>query len=81
MKLIHRTSGFVVAEYREDQTIIHDRMLAQEMSVGGVAIPPPLKGQFNGKKNVLLGEKEFQRAFKQLYFPQVFNLKNYFWEE
>jgi hypothetical protein len=80
MKFIHRKSGFVVAEYCGEETVIHDRILAEEMSVGGVAIPPVLEEEFNGKHTVFLSDKEFQRAFKQVYCPQVFNLKHYSWE-
>ncbi len=81
MKLINLKSGFVVAEYRGDKTIIHDRILEKEMTARGVAIPPPLRAEFNGKDAILLSDKEFQRAFKEIYSPQVFNPKSYSWED
>ena len=81
MKLINLKSGFVVAEYRGDKTIIHDRILEKEMTARGVAIPPPLRGEFNGKDAIRLSDKEFQRAFKEIYSPQVFNPKSYSWED
>ncbi len=81
MKLINLKSGFVVAEYRGDKTIIHDRILEKEMTARGVTIPPPLRAEFNGKDAIRLSDKEFQRAFKEIYSPQVFNPKSYSWED
>ena len=81
MKLINQKSGFVVAEYQGENTIIHDRILAKEMAVRGVIIPPAIRSEYDGKSAVRLNDKEFQKAFKELYSPQVFNAKNYRWED
>jgi hypothetical protein len=81
MKLIHVKSGFVVAEYKGEKTIIHDRILEKEMSIRGVMIPPALRSEYSGKGAVRLSDKEFQKAFKELYFATAFNPKNYHWEE
>lgn len=81
MKLINLKSQFVVVEYCGDKTIINDRILEKEMILRGVAIPPPLRSEFNGKDSVRLDDKEFQKAFKEIYSPQVFNPKGYNWEE
>lgn len=78
--LIHRKTGFVVAEYRDDETIIYDRVLAKEMTLRGVIVPHSLREEYGGKTSVHIHEKEFQKAFKELYFHQVFNPLNYFWE-
>ncbi|MGC2594820.1 MAG: hypothetical protein WA347_00890 [Rhabdochlamydiaceae bacterium] len=81
MKLINTTSKFVIAEYKGDKTIIHDRLLKKEMVMRGVTIPPALRSEYGGKAVVRLNEKEFQKAFKELYSTQAFNSKNYRWEE
>ncbi|MBS0604686.1 MAG: hypothetical protein JSS60_06585 [Verrucomicrobia bacterium] len=81
MKLINLKSGFVVAEYQGEKTVINDRMLEKEMAVRGVAIPVPMRSEFNGKDAVRLSDKEFQKAFKEVYSPQAFNPKSYTWEE
>jgi hypothetical protein len=81
MKLIHLKSGFVVAEYQGEKTIINDRILEKEMHHRGVLIPPALRTEYGGKMAVRLNEKEFQRAFKELYSSRVFNPKSYLWEE
>jgi hypothetical protein len=81
MKLINVKSGFVVAEYQGNQTLIHDRVLEKEMAMRGVMIPPARRSEYGGKAAVRLNEREFQKAFKELYSTQVFNPKNYHWEE
>jgi hypothetical protein len=81
MKLINIKLKFVVAEYRGEKTLIFDRVLDKEMALRGVTIPFALRAEYGGKNAVRTGEKEFQKAFKEIYFPQVFNPKNYRWEE
>jgi hypothetical protein len=81
LKLVHVQSGFVVAEFHGEKTAIHDRILEKEMAVRGVAIPPPLRSEYGGKSAVRLHEKEFPKAFKELYFSQSFNPQNYHWEQ
>jgi hypothetical protein len=80
MKLINLKSRFIVAEYRSEKTLIHDRVLEKEMAVRGVIIPPGLRKEYGGKSTVRITDKEFQKAFKELYSAQVFNPKNYRWE-
>lgn len=81
MKLIHLKSKFVVAESTSSQLIIYDRMLAQEMAIRGIPIPPPLRSEFNGKASVRVSDEEFLRAFKQIYCPRAFPPKSYRWED
>lgn len=80
MKLIHLKSKFVVAEYKDSKTIIYDRILEKEMAIRGIAIPPALRREYSGKSAVRTSDKEFQKAFKELYSKEVFNPKNYHWE-
>ncbi len=80
MKLINIKSGFVVAEYKGEKTIIHDRSLEKEMTIRGVIIPPALRSEYGGKASVRLSDKEFQKAFKELYSEQALNPKSYHWE-
>ena len=80
MKLVNTKSGFVVVEYRGDKTIFHDRILEKEMTARGVSIPPPLRSKYGGKSNVRLNEKEFQKAFKEVYCEQALNTPSFKWE-
>ena len=81
MKLIHLNSGFVVAEILQRKIIIHDRMLEKEMRIRGIAIPPPLRAAYGGKVAVRLEDPEFEKAFKEAYFPMAFNPQSYSWEK
>jgi hypothetical protein len=80
MKLVNVKSKFVVAEYQGDKTVFHDRMLEKEMTVRGIVIPPALRSEYGGKASVRLNEKEFQKAFKEIYCKQAFNPQSYQWE-
>ncbi len=73
MKLVNTKSGFVVVEYQGDKTIFHDRILEKEMRVRGITIPPALRSEYGGKSAVRLNEKEFQKAFKEIYCKQAFH--------
>ena len=81
MKLVNLKKQFVVVEYKEEQTLIHDKILEQEMKEGGVLIPPALRERFGGKTNVRLTDPEFQVAFKEVFCPNIFNLRNFEWQE
>lgn len=81
MKLINLRLKFVVADYQGEKTLIHDRILLKEMTFRGVTIPYALRDEYGGKSAVRIGDKEFQKAFKELYFSQVFNPQNYRWVE
>jgi hypothetical protein len=79
MKLIHLKSGFIVVEYCDEKTVIYDRMLEKEMRFRGIAIPPALREMYQGKTTVRIDDKEFQKAFKELYTAQAFNPQSYLW--
>ncbi len=79
MKLVNTKSGFVVVEYQGDKIIFHDRMLEKEMQVRGIVIPPALRCEYGGKSSVRLNEKEFQKAFKEVYCKQAFSPQSYEW--
>ena len=81
MKLVHLQSGFIVAQFRGENTAIYDRVLEKVMAIRGVPIPTALRTEYGGKSVVRLHEKEFQKAFKELYFSQSFNPQNYHWEK
>jgi hypothetical protein len=81
MKFIHLKSGFVVVEYRGEQTIIHDRVLAQEMNIRGIVVPSALRQKYGGKASIRINDPEFQRAFQEDYTPQVYHPNHYGWKE
>jgi hypothetical protein len=81
MKLVNTKSGFVVVEYQGDKTIFHDRMLEKEMQMRGIIIPPALRSEYGGKSTVRMNEKEFQKAFKEIYSKQAFSSQSYEWSK
>lgn len=80
MQLINSKTGFLVAEYRGDETIFYDRFLEAEMRKRGVSIPPPLQSSFGGKSSIRLGDKDFQRAFKEVYCTLVLDPHKHQWK-
>lgn len=79
-KLIHVKSNFTLVEFIGQDTVFHDRILEKEMTERGVLIPPALRGLYNGKEAIRLGEEEFQRAFKEIFSINIFDSSNYAWE-
>jgi hypothetical protein len=81
MQLVNVKTGFIVVEYKKDKTIFHDRFLEQEMKQRGIIIPPHLQKDFGNKPVVRLNDKEFQKAFKEIYYQLSLNHQTYHWKE
>jgi len=81
MQLVNLESGFVVVEFIGDKTIIHDPFLSEEMQRSGIVIPHYLQSKFGGKKRIRSDQKEFQRAFKEVYYEFCINHKTYRWQK
>ena len=80
LQLVNLESGFVVVEFVGDKTVIYDRFLSEEMQKSGIVIPHYLQSKFGGKKRVRLDQREFQRAFKEVYYEFCINHKAYRWQ-
>lgn len=81
MQLINVKTGFVLVEYKGAKTLFHDRFLEQSMKKQGILIPPFKRDDFGGKTVVRLGDKDFQKAFKEIYYPLSMNPRTYQWQE
>jgi len=79
MQLINLKTGFVLVEFEAAQTRIYDPFLKQEMEKRGVLIPPFLKKSFPGASHIRLGEREFKRAFIEIYYELHLNHEIYQW--
>lgn len=79
-KLIHVKSNVTLVEFIGEDTVFHDHILEKEMTERGVLIPPALRGLYNGKEAIRLGEEEFQRAFKEVFSINIFDSSNYAWK-
>jgi hypothetical protein len=81
MKLIHKTTRFVVAETDNKSIIIKDPFLEKELKLKGIKIPPVLKDQFEGKAVVKMGDPLFAKAFKEIYLKLNMGESSYEWKE
>jgi hypothetical protein len=79
MQLIHLKTGFIVVEYQREKTLFHDPFLQREMKRRGILIPPSMRTEYNGRTVIRLEDADFQRAFKEIYTPAVFNNQMYVW--
>ena len=80
MKLVHNTTGFVVIEFKGNKALFKDRFLEREMKLHGIAIPPPLREKYHGKSSVHIEDKDFSKAFKEIYYTYTLNPGDYRWE-
>ena len=81
MKLIHKTTRFVVAEMDNKSIIIKDPFLEKELKLKGIKIPPVLQNQFEGKTVVKMGDPLFPKAFKEIYLKLNMGESAYEWKE
>ena len=81
MKLINTKTGYVVVEFQNGRAHFHDRFLEAEMKETGILIPPAYTSQYEGKEVIFLGEPEFERAFKEIYYPLCIANLRYQWQE
>lgn len=77
MKLVNKQTKLPLVDFRESQVIFYNRFLEHEMEILGIAIPEGMRSYFNGKDYIFLGDEEFERAFKEVYYlttidPDVF---------
>jgi len=80
MKLINLKSQFVVVEVQDGQIRFYDRFLEKQMKGRGILIPPAMRGQYEGKAEVRLGDKDFLKAFQEIYVPAVFDPEVFAWK-
>jgi len=80
MKLVNIKTRFVVVEFVGEETRFFDPFLENEMKRQGIAIPPFFKKEFGGRSSVRLKDKDFQKAFKEIYYKLSVNHQTYHWE-
>jgi len=81
MKLIHKTTGFVVAQEQGQSLQINDPFLEKELKLKGIAIPAPLRAQFDGKAVVRVGDPLFAKAFREVYLRINMGEGSYEWKD
>ena len=81
MKLINIETQDVVVEFKGEETIIYDSFMKAELKRYGIIIPVSYRSFFQVKSMILLGQKSFQKAFKEIYCPRILNKEKYEWRE
>ncbi len=79
MKLIHKSTGFVVAEIQDGSIQIKDPFLAKELQLKGISIPIPLRSEFDGKSAIRMGDPLFVKAFREVYLRINMDEGSYEW--
>lgn len=80
MKLINTETHLPLVEFKGAKTIFHSKYLEQEMSRLGIPIPPGMRSFYQGVDNVFLGDPDFQRAFREIYYITSMDPDLFRWE-
>lgn len=81
MKLVHKSTGFIVAEKQGRTVSIKDPFLAKELKLKGISIPAPLRDKFGGKAVVKMDDPLFPKAFEEVYLRLNREKSSYEWKE
>lgn len=69
--LIHPVTNEVLAVIYEDRVDFYNERLKQAMQLFGVNIPESDRHAYGNKRTLFPHEKEFPKAFKEVYFPMA----------
>jgi hypothetical protein len=80
-KLVNRNTNQPIVEFDEEKVIFYNKFLENEMRSLGILIPHGLRGVYNGKDCVRLEDKEFQQAFREVYYLTVMDHEMFKWSD
>lgn len=81
MRLVNLKSNKPIVEFRGEETVFYNKFLEKEMRMLGIPIPSGLRGDFEGKDTVYLENQNFQKAFKEIYYPVAMGAHLFRWIE
>jgi hypothetical protein len=81
MKLVNIKTAQTIVEFIGEKTLIHNKFLEEEMRILGIPIPDGLRGRYEGRDIIHLGEKRFQEAFKEIYYLTYMDVRGFHWKE
>jgi hypothetical protein len=64
---------------KNQEVTIHDKMLKNLMEKKGIDIPAFLQASYNNQSKVKLGDSNFIKAFKEIYWENNMNHNIYKW--
>jgi hypothetical protein len=80
-RLINIQTNQPVVEFQGSETIFHSKFLENEMREMGIPIPHGLRSYFQGQDCIYLGDNNFQRAFKEVYYLTIMDHNIFQWKE
>lgn len=81
MKLVHKQTGNVVVEFKDNITTFHNPFLEKEIKQRGIFIPPFMRDQFDGKEIVFMTDPLFEKAFVDVYWQFTMPKTQYEWQD
>ncbi len=81
MKLINVQTNQPIVDFQKDKVVFYSKFLEHEMHSLGIPIPHGLRSLFDGKDCIFLGDKNFQKAFKEVYFLTAMDSQLFEWRE
>ena len=80
MQLINRETQQPIVEFRGKEILFFSKFLEHEMRIMGIPVPPGQRSAFNGRDCVFLDDEDFQRAFKEIYYPRAMDPATFHWQ-
>ncbi len=81
MRLINTNTAQSLVEFQGNETIFHNKFLEREMEMIGIPVPPGLRGVYHGKDCICLGDEDFQKAFREIYYLTAMDPREFQWHE
>lgn len=81
MRLVNKNNQQLIVEFKEGKAIFHSKFLEHEMRAMGIVIPHGLRGHYQGRDCIYLGEEQFQEAFKEVYYITCMDSTQFKWQD
>lgn len=80
MRLINKNTHQTIVEFADERVLFFNKFLENEMRFVGIPIPHGLRGVYHGKDCILLGDEDFKKAFKEVYYLTSMSPETFRWE-
>ncbi len=79
MKLIDSKTKQPLVNFHKKTVTFYNKYLEQEMQIMGIPVPHGLRGLFGGKDIIFLGDPEFEKAFREIYYLTSVDPSRFHW--
>lgn len=80
MRLVNSKSRQTLVDFTTTGAVFYSKYLEEEMRRCGIPIPPGLRARFGGKDFIYLGDPDFQKAFREVFYLTAFDPGLFIWE-